>query len=174
MNSFNSEVFLVSSFQNLIQSSMVNHQQESNNIPNLRPIRKLSPQSSSQIISPQLSPNAININNNIKTSIAPSQCFEQRKNHRLRSDDLSIDFNIFKRTIRGQKTTCCSFCLNNGEPDHVYMSHPFKDLKGVVVCPILQNHICPICGESGDKAHTITYCKKYKDVKRNRILNNIN
>lgn len=169
MNSFNSDVFLVSSFQHLIQNS---YNQQAMNTNGLRPIRKLSPQSSSQIIAPAIS---IPDNNTIYSTASPHSNDQQSTNkNKLRSESLSIDFNIYKRTMRGCKTTCCSFCRNNGEPEHVYMSHPFKNLSGVVVCPVLQNHKCPICGESGDRAHTITYCKEYKNVKRSKILNNIN
>ncbi|KAI5643492.1 nanos RNA binding domain-containing protein [Phthorimaea operculella] len=59
----------------------------------------------------------------------------------------------------GQKM--CTFCRKNGETPIVYMTHSVKEKVGnkyVVSCPILRSHICSTCGESGDNAHTITYC----------------
>ena len=66
---------------------------------------------------------------------------------------------------------CCSFCKNNGEPKSIYLSHSIKDSNGKITCPLLKIYKCPICGESGANAHTITYCKKYKLARRNTILN---
>nr|CAX32468.1 nanos-like protein [Isodiametra pulchra] len=53
---------------------------------------------------------------------------------------------------------CCVFCKNNGEMESVYASHVLKNEEGVIVCPILRAYTCPICGVSGDNAHTIKYC----------------
>jgi hypothetical protein len=33
-------------------------------------------------------------------------------------------------------------------------------LKGVIQCPVLREYVCPICKATGDKAHTMSYCKK--------------
>ena len=66
----------------------------------------------------------------------------------------------------------CAFCKNNGEPHHIYTSHLMKNAKGKVTCPLLKIYVCPICGETGDSAHTITYCKKYKLLKRNNLITN--
>jgi protein nanos 1 len=52
----------------------------------------------------------------------------------------------------------CVFCKNNGEMESVYASHILKDDDGRVLCPILRAYTCPICGDSGDTAHTIKYC----------------
>lgn len=52
----------------------------------------------------------------------------------------------------------CVFCKNNGEVESVYASHILKDDDGRVLCPILRAYTCPICGDSGDTAHTIKYC----------------
>ena len=52
----------------------------------------------------------------------------------------------------------CVFCKNNGEAESVYASHILKDDDGRVLCPILRAYTCPICGDSGDTAHTIKYC----------------
>ncbi|XP_042295814.1 nanos homolog 2 [Sceloporus undulatus] len=52
----------------------------------------------------------------------------------------------------------CNFCKHNGESKHVYSSHPLKREDGVVVCPILRKYVCPLCGATADKAHTLKYC----------------
>ena len=52
----------------------------------------------------------------------------------------------------------CVFCKNNGEMESVYGSHVLKNEEGAIVCPILRAYTCPICGVSGDNAHTIKYC----------------
>lgn len=52
----------------------------------------------------------------------------------------------------------CRFCKQNGESPRVYRSHTLKSADSRVVCPILQNYICPICGATGDYAHTRRYC----------------
>ena len=52
----------------------------------------------------------------------------------------------------------CVFCKNNGEMESVYGSHVLKNEEGHIVCPILRAYTCPICGVSGDNAHTIKYC----------------
>ncbi|XP_004607777.1 nanos homolog 2 [Sorex araneus] len=52
----------------------------------------------------------------------------------------------------------CNFCKHNGESRHVYASHHLKTAEGVVVCPILRHYVCPLCGATGDQAHTLKYC----------------
>lgn len=52
----------------------------------------------------------------------------------------------------------CRFCKQNGESPRVYRSHTLKSADSIVVCPILWNYICPICGATGDDAHTRRYC----------------
>jgi hypothetical protein len=69
--------------------------------------------------------------------------------------------------------TCCSFCKNNGESEKIYTSHTMKNSKGKVTCPLLKIYKCPICGQTGDSAHTITYCKKYKLLKRENMLHEL-
>lgn len=54
----------------------------------------------------------------------------------------------------------CNFCLNNNRPEKVYSSHILKDNKGRILCDYLRSYTCPICFESGDRAHTIKYCPK--------------
>ncbi|CAF1019957.1 unnamed protein product [Brachionus calyciflorus] len=68
------------------------------------------------------------------------------------------------------KVILCTFCKNNREPEHIFRSHSIKDIRGRVTCPLLKEYKCPACGESGENAHTITYCKKLNTQKRNELL----
>ena len=52
----------------------------------------------------------------------------------------------------------CVFCKNNGESELVYGSHKLKSEDGITLCPILRAYTCPLCGQSGDTAHTVKYC----------------
>nr|ANT70532.1 nanos [Amphipholis kochii] len=78
-------------------------------------------------------------------------------------------FNTRKLTSRlpsakNRRTpTWCVFCKNNGESEMVYGAHILKDAEGRTSCPILRNYTCPICGVSGDGAHTIKYCPLNKE-----------
>ena len=56
----------------------------------------------------------------------------------------------------------CSFCKENGESAELYQSHVLRSPQGVVLCPILREVKCPICLETGDNAHTMSYCKLRK------------
>ncbi|KAJ8035609.1 Nanos-like 1 [Holothuria leucospilota] len=59
---------------------------------------------------------------------------------------------------RRRPITHCVFCRNNAESEEVYTSHTLKDSHQNITCPILRAYTCPICGASGDGAHTIKYC----------------
>ncbi|XP_038046836.1 nanos homolog 1-like [Patiria miniata] len=75
-------------------------------------------------------------------------------------DELSRETGPSRRGNRWMvlKPTCCVFCKNNGESEAVYTSHILKNSLDKVVCPRLRAYICPLCGTSGDEAHTIKYC----------------
>lgn len=73
-----------------------------------------------------------------------------------------------RRRLRPQQSSCpepkaddqqknCGFCKRNGEASSVYQSHNLKE-NGKVACPILRNHVCELCGATGDVAHTRSYC----------------
>ena len=70
------------------------------------------------------------------------------------------EYLALKRNKNKKAKKVCVFCKNNGERPDVFMSHVLKDGDGRVVCPVLRKYTCPLCGVSGDNAHTIRYCPK--------------
>lgn len=56
-----------------------------------------------------------------------------------------------------QSKKMCNFCKRNGETSTVFLSHNLRE-EGKVTCPILWKHKCELCGATGDKAHTRSYC----------------
>jgi len=63
-----------------------------------------------------------------------------------------------------RKAKGCVFCKNNGEAVSFYSNHNVKEYDGKVSCPVLRQYVCPICGVSGDNAHTVRYCPMNEKV----------
>ncbi|CAL8285246.1 unnamed protein product [Merluccius merluccius] len=60
----------------------------------------------------------------------------------------------------GGRVAFCRFCFSNREAACVYRSHELRSGSGRITCPILRAYTCPVCGASGDNAHTLRYCPK--------------
>ena len=79
--------------------------------------------------------------------------------HRNSPDTSSVS-SLSDASSRGASVDAdfCRFCMQNKESPRVYRSHTLKSANGRVVCPILWNYTCPVCGATGDYAHTRRYC----------------
>ncbi|XP_054479310.1 nanos homolog 2 [Anoplopoma fimbria] len=73
-------------------------------------------------------------------------------------------------SCNGTSSNYCRFCKQNGESVRVYRSHRLKSDDGKVTCPILRNYTCPICGDTGDQAHTRRYCPQARREEAPRML----
>lgn len=56
----------------------------------------------------------------------------------------------------------CLYCKENGWSKRCYESHTLKTDEGCVICPVLRNTVCALCGATGDTAHTEMYCEVFK------------
>lgn len=73
-------------------------------------------------------------------------------------------FKLITALGRAAERQICVFCRNNGESESVYATHNLKASDGRITCPVLRAYTCPICGASGDEAHTIKYCPQNREV----------
>ncbi|CAM9490065.1 unnamed protein product [Lampetra planeri] len=81
-------------------------------------------------------------------------------------EPLTLDtiFNESRSAIR------CAFCYSNGASVRTCSSHALKDADGRVQCPVMRAYSCPLCGASGDWAHTISHCPTAREPQRKQIL----
>ncbi|XP_025906486.1 nanos homolog 1 [Nothoprocta perdicaria] len=54
----------------------------------------------------------------------------------------------------------CVFCRNTREAGALPGAHSLRGADGRVLCPVLRRYTCPLCGASGDYAHTVKYCPR--------------
>lgn len=88
---------------------------------------------------------------------------DSRSSHN-KNTEVGHDWEILQLTLKLNigSFQMCGFCKNNGAAPEIYGSHSLKDGSGLVQCPRLRSFICPMCGSTGDYAHTKSHCPSYK------------
>ena len=107
------------------------------------------------------------LNNGVEVGLDEFDLYQAQLRERNAADLMVIDNPVLNeyleiKRLKNKKTgkKFCVFCKNNGERTDIYMSHVLKDSEGRVMCPVLRKYTCPLCGVSGDNAHTIRYCPR--------------
>jgi hypothetical protein len=54
----------------------------------------------------------------------------------------------------------CSYCRLINKSADQYSTHVVREPDGKTNCPELQQSICPLCGATGEKAHSEYFCPK--------------
>ncbi|XP_034036558.1 nanos homolog 3 [Thalassophryne amazonica] len=87
---------------------------------------------------------------------------EPRGGEQPTSRRIQRDVRAKSNRVASSSSDYCRFCKRNGETAQVYESHRLKSYDGKTICPILYNYTCPLCGGTGEKAHTRRYCPQTK------------
>ncbi|KAK6633291.1 hypothetical protein RUM44_003892 [Polyplax serrata] len=93
-----------------------------------------------------------------KTSFVPDVVHKTPTNSVRAVTTTRNDFKDVHKSAHN-RPMICNFCKNNKEVPDIYLNHYLYDPKTKkLTCPVLRKHVCEICGETGDRAHTLQYC----------------